>query len=586
MMLMWMMLNALPFTLGCVLVTYIEPMAAGSGIPLVKCYLNGVYIPRILRLKTLVIKAAGLAFSIIGGVASGKEGPMIHVGACVANLVGAGQVSIWGWKWDMYKFFRDDQEKRDLVSAGAAAGVSAAFGASVGGVLFSLEEGASFWNQTLTWRIFFTSVVSKFFVNFLLSALKGHPGELEHPSLINMGTVDFTYTIYEVPIFAFMGCIGGVMGCMWNLLNIRLSQLRKRFIYQNWARVLEGIVVAALHGVIAFAMTYYVNECNDRPYTKDYSLDALCGNQKGTSNVVGTMWLAPPQKSVNALVHDPAGTYKYLSLISFAVAYYFLSCLTFGLSSSNGIFVPSLLTGAAWGRLLSVIVRELLPPEWKGSVDSGKYALIGACAQLGGIVRMTISLTVIMMETSDNISFSFPIIITLICAKWIGDFFSEGIYNINIQVKNIPFLPPEPPPLAHSVLATGIMNAPPICVKGIERIGYLWSMLNKTTHNGFPIVEEEGMRILRDYRDAGDARKGRIKGLILRSQIIFLLYYKLYYEHEDEWMSTITMNSFRDYYLNEIAMKDLQVLPEDMRFHLDLRPFMNNSPYTLLKVSG
>jgi len=51
-------------------------------------------------------------------------------------------------------------------------------------------------------------------------------------------------------------------------------------------------------------------------------------------------------------------------------------------------------------------------------VDVGRYAMAGAAAQLGGVLRMTISLTVIMMETSESIVFGLPIMLVLLTTKF------------------------------------------------------------------------------------------------------------------------------------------------------------------------
>lgn len=121
---------------------------------------------------------------------------MVHSGAAVAAGLSQGKSTSLGFDFKILKQFRCDQEKRDFVTGGAAAGVAAAFGAPVGnlllfklfsihsfililnlgGVLFSLEEGSSFWNQNMTWRIFFCSMVSAFTLNVVLSTYHGQPG--------------------------------------------------------------------------------------------------------------------------------------------------------------------------------------------------------------------------------------------------------------------------------------------------------------------------------------------------------------------------------------------------------------------------
>lgn len=54
-------------------------------------------------------------------------------------------------------------------------------------------------------------------------------------------------------------------------------------------------------------------------------------------------------------------SYSVKTLSVFTVLYWILACWTYGLSVSSGIFIPCLLTGAAWGRLTGVAVLYAFP---------------------------------------------------------------------------------------------------------------------------------------------------------------------------------------------------------------------------------
>jgi chloride channel 7 len=383
----------------------------------VKCYLNGVKVPHIVRLKTLITKWFGVILAVVGGLAVGKEGPMIHSGSIIAAGVSQGLSTSLGFKLNILKYLRSDTEKRDFVSGGAAAGVAAAFGAPVGGVLFSLEEGASFWNQALTWRIFFGSMCSTFTLNFLLSLTKGKFGDLSNPGLINFGKfVNVTYISWELPIFILMGAVGGLLGALFNFVNIKLTKFRARYKTNKVAQLLEVILVATMSAVIGFGLTFYnSNDCQPigRDLVSKYPVQLFCDD--GEYNAMSGLFFQTPEMSVRSLFHDPPGSFNPLTLFYFCIAYYVLAVWTYGLSIPSGLFIPSLLIGASWGRLVAIGLSIVFPTF---ELDHGKYALIGAASMLGGILRMTLSLTVIVTEATGDISLGLPIMFAIMVSLY------------------------------------------------------------------------------------------------------------------------------------------------------------------------
>merc|ERR550525_387255 len=77
-------------------------------------------------------------------------------------------------------------------------------------------------------------------------------------------------------------------------------------------------------------------------------------------------------------------------------------------------------------------------------MDPGAFALLGSVSFFAGVTRLTMSLTVIMVEITNDIHQLLLIMITIMVAKWTGDLLSHPLYHSLLEFKCIPFLNPEP----------------------------------------------------------------------------------------------------------------------------------------------
>jgi CIC family chloride channel protein len=107
------------------LVHRLAPQASGSGIPHVEAVLRGELPQAPFRL--IPVKFFGGLLAIGSGLALGREGPSVQMGASLAHLVG--------------KIFRRTwPDCRVLIAAGAGAGLATAFNAPIAGAIFVPEE--------------------------------------------------------------------------------------------------------------------------------------------------------------------------------------------------------------------------------------------------------------------------------------------------------------------------------------------------------------------------------------------------------------------------------------------------------------
>ena len=167
-----------------------EPMASGSGIPQVSAEITGRLNSN--PLKVLIYKITGGLVASLGGLSLGREGPSIQLGAMSGKLVSK-------------LLRRNSVDEKYLITSGASAGLSIAFGAPLAGVLFSIEEVHKNVTKKIIIGCFSAAVVANIIGQYIFS-LK---------PVFSFPDIDYvTPSIY--PWIVILGILLGIFGTFYN----------------------------------------------------------------------------------------------------------------------------------------------------------------------------------------------------------------------------------------------------------------------------------------------------------------------------------------------------------------------------------
>ena len=273
------------------------PYARGSGIPQTKfaLFVTDGYI----RFRTVLGKFFCCSASLATGIALGREGPSVQVGAGLASVIAR-------------RLGLSKEQVRSLVPVGCSAALAAAFNTPIAAVLFSLEEIVGDLNAPVLGSVVLASATSWMVLHLVLG---------DDP-LFHVSGYQLVHPV-ELGIYAALGVVGGLGSvCFVKLLlgiRARFLQLPK---WTVWFQPVAGGLGVGLMG-------YFVPDVLGVGY--DVVEKALHGN----------------------LVLQLLIILAALKIVATALCY--------GSGNAGGIFGPSLFIGAMIGGAVGSVAHALFP---------------------------------------------------------------------------------------------------------------------------------------------------------------------------------------------------------------------------------
>jgi CIC family chloride channel protein len=340
------------------------PDAGGSGIPNVKAVLLGLREFRPVPL--VVVKLGAGLLALAAGMSLGREGPTIHIGAACAAWLGVGLGA-------------STRTQKNLIAAGAGAGLAAAFNAPLAGFIFTMEELRREMSR-LTYGSALVSSVAAVAVARLCLGQSSAFG-------LNDGN---PVALRCLPVVALVGLLGSLWGIAFNRLLLAMLDKRDG---SSVAREWWGFAV----GAASTLLLCWWNELTGGGHQLTHQ--ALRGELQ-----VGA-WL----------------------LLAMLLVKFFFTLFSYVTGVPGGLFGPLLCLGALWGTLCGVLFQGWLP-YW--SPDSAVLATIGMASVLAGSVRAPLTGVVLIVEMTGQYHLLYALLLAAWAAYSLAEFLEdEPVYE-------------------------------------------------------------------------------------------------------------------------------------------------------------
>ena len=304
--------------------------AAGSGIPQVEVIIATGGLPR-TPLRLILVKFFGGTLAIGSGLALGREGPSVQMGASIAHVLGR-------------LFRRNAPDIRVLVAAGAGAGLATAFNAPIAGAVFVLEELVRRFEPRIAVAALGASAMAIAAARMLL----GHEPDFHVPAQPYPG-------FGTIPVHLALGLLAGAAGALYCRLVLGLLRAGDRLAGLHPA--LRAALIGALVGTLAWFLPHLV----------------------GGGDLL-------TQRTLDAV--DPLGTICLVFALRFV-----LGPLSYMAPTPGGLFAPMLVLGAQIGVASALVLGPVFPsapaPAAMAVVAMAAFFTAVVRAPLTGIVLVT-----------------------------------------------------------------------------------------------------------------------------------------------------------------------------------------------------